>query len=180
MRRICRWILDLWGFEFEGEFPHHIAKKVIIVAPHSSNWDFVIGLLYKIGHNVKTNYLAKKSLFKKPWGWFFRWLGGVPVDRTQKHSLVDHIVNIFNSKEEFTLVIAPEGTRAKVAKFKTGFYHIAKEAKVPLVMIKFDVRNRKFVIADPYHLSNDQTHDINFIENYYRGTIGVNPDNSFI
>ena len=116
------------GWKLIGDVPHHEKKYIIIVAPHTTNLDFIIGILVRgiLGFNSK--YLGKKSLFKAPFGWFFRMMGGYPVDRSRSTNLVDQVVEIFNNHEEFVIGLAPEGTRENVGEWKTGFYFIAQKA----------------------------------------------------
>ncbi len=108
-----------------------LPKYVLIAAPHTSWVDFPVAILAKFATGIKANYIGKASLFNGPFGFFFRWLGGAPVDRSSNNNAVDAIVAIFNSRERFILGLSPEGTRKKVTSFKTGFYYIAKGAKVP-------------------------------------------------
>ena len=110
---------------------------MIIAAPHTSWVDFPIAILARNASGIKINFIGKDSLFKGPFGWFFKGLGGAPVYRSKNNRLVDAIVDIFNSREEFRLGLSPEGTRKKVEKWKTGFYYIAKGAGVPIVMATF-------------------------------------------
>ncbi len=104
-----------------------IRKYICAVAPHTSNWDFVVGVaarsILRITH---AKYLGKSQLFKAPYGWFFRWIGGIPVYRDKSHDMVDQVAAVANASEDFILAIAPEGTRKKVDKLKTGFWYIAK------------------------------------------------------
>ena len=115
---------------------------IVAVAPHTSWWDFPVGVLVNSGMRLRANFVGKHTLFSWPIGYLFRWLGGVPVDRRQKNNFVSATVEAFHQNERLHLVIAPEGTRKKVDKFKTGFYHIARLAGVPIVLTKFDWKNK--------------------------------------
>jgi 1-acyl-sn-glycerol-3-phosphate acyltransferase len=118
--------------------PSH-KKYVIAVAPHTSWWDFPVGVLARSALHIEhARYLGKSQLFKPPFGWIFRKLGGTPVDRSSSHDMVEQVVKIFNAHDEFVLALAPEGTRQKVQKLRTGFYYIAKGAGVPIVPVGFD------------------------------------------
>ena len=123
----------LSGWKVNGRWPPDVRKAVIIVGPHTSSWDVVTGMAARsvipIPH---AHYLGKKELFKGPFGWFFRATGGVPVDRDSKNRLVDQVVEEFNIRENFILALSPEGTRKRVDRLKTGFWHIAKQANVPV------------------------------------------------
>jgi 1-acyl-sn-glycerol-3-phosphate acyltransferase len=122
------------------------------------------------------NFIGKNSLFNGPFGFFFKGLGGTPVDRSQSNNLVDAIIEIFNSKEEFRLGLSPEGTRKKVDTWKTGFYYIAKGANVPIVMATLDFENKKIKISEPYYTTDDKEKDFNFFYTFYKNVKGKNPE----
>src|SRR5690606_37892601 len=108
---------------------------------------------------IKINFIGKDSLFKGPFGFIFRSLGGTPVDRSKSNNLVDAIVNVFNEKEEFRLALSPEGTRKKIAQWKTGFYYIAKGANVPIVMATLDFSKKQVKISEPFYTTDDKEKD---------------------
>ncbi|TXG35984.1 1-acyl-sn-glycerol-3-phosphate acyltransferase [Seonamhaeicola maritimus] len=155
-----------------------IKKAVIIAAPHTSWHDFYIGVLLRSVLGVKTNFVGKKSLFAFPFGWFFRALGGAPVNRFSNKNQVQEIVSIFNTKEEFRLGMSPEGTRKKVGKWRTGFYYIAKEAKVPIIMFTLDFENKQNKISEPFHPTGDKEADFKFIRDFYKDIKGKIPEYS--
>lgn len=126
-----------------------VKKAVLISAPHTSNFDFIIGLLLRKVVDLKSNYLGKKELFVWPIGYYFRAVGGVPVDRKNKENKVETIAKLFEGKDEFRLTLAPEGTRSKVEKWRTGFYYIAKQANVPIIMFTLDFENKQNKISEP-------------------------------
>jgi 1-acyl-sn-glycerol-3-phosphate acyltransferase len=161
-------ILDLLGWKIIGEFTD-IKKAVIIVAPHTSNWDFVLGLMVKKISKLNINYLGKESLFIAPWGYFFRWVGGRPVKRDGNGNQVDQVIKLFSNEDEFRLALSPEGTRSNVDKWRTGFYYIALGANVPLVMVAFDIANKQVLIEKPMKLSGDFNSDFEKISNFYKG-----------
>lgn len=117
-------------------------------------------------------FVAKKELFKPPFGWYFRWMGGTPLDRTAGQNKVDSIAALFRKKEEFRLAIAPEGTRKKVTDWKTGFYYIAKTADVPIVMIAFDFGNKLVKISKPLFTTDDKDRDFEKIREFYKEVTG--------
>ena len=136
---IYKWLFfRLMGWKIVGEMDEDIRKCVIIVVPHTSWHDFYIGLLARGIINQEMHYVAKKELFAFPFGAYFRWMGGAPLDRSGGKNIVDSIVSIFKDKEVFRLAIAPEGTRKKVSGWKTGFYYIALKANVPIIPVAFD------------------------------------------
>ena len=142
MSTISKWILRLAGWKIEGKAPVDLKKYVLIAAPHTSWWDFPLGLLIRSASKLNINYLGKHTLFKPPFGFIFKWTGGFPINRSASHNMVKQIVRYYQEEESFAIVIAPEGTRKKVKKLKSGFYYIAKLAKVPIVMIIFDWENK--------------------------------------
>lgn len=181
MRLIAKFILKLMGWKSVGFFPANLKKYVVIVAPHTSGWDFVIGLLFRKALRLeRVKYLGKHQLFKRPFGFFFRWLGGYPVVRTSSHNLVEQVVKIFNDHEEFALALSPEGTRKRVHKLKTGFYNIARSARVPIIMVAFDYKRKQAFISLPFETTTDQQVDFEKILSFFRPVEGKYPDNGLI
>lgn len=170
--KILKWSL-------QGDFPSHIKKCVIIVVPHTSWWDFLLGLLVRNVWQEEINYIGKKSLFDSPFGWFFRWTGGTPIDRSKSNDTVAAIAQVFEQKEKFRLALSPEGTRKKVTQWKTGFYFIAKAAKVPVVMVAFDYGNKLIKVSKPYFPTEDQKADFQQFEAFFKGVKGKVAENSF-
>jgi 1-acyl-sn-glycerol-3-phosphate acyltransferase len=158
-----------------NNFPRELKKYVAIAAPHTSWQDFPIGILARNTAGEKINFIGKNSLFKPPFGFIFRKLGGTPVDRSKSNNLVDAIVDIFNSKEKFRLALSPEGTRKKTDKWKTGFYYIAKGANVPIVLVTLDFGNKQVVISEPYYTTDDMEKDFEYFHSFYKGVQGKNP-----
>ncbi len=146
-RAIGRGILRLGGWRVTGNFPDR-PKLVVAVAPHTSNWDFVYGAAAMFALDLKCTFIGKHTLFVWPFSIFLRWMGGVPVDRSAARGLVGEAIASFAQEPARLLVIAPEGTRRKVEKFKTGFLHIAKGAGVPVVLVSLDYAKR-FVEIGP-------------------------------
>lgn len=164
------------GWKIEGNRPQ-LDKYLIVVAPHTSTKDFWVGLAVKRIFKLKeVHFIAKKSLFKFPVGLFLRSLGGYPVDRSQRKNLVDQIVEMYSKHPKFALAVTPEGTRSKVNELKTGFYHIAKKANVPIIKVAFDFSLKKVFFDEPFYLSNDQDADIQQIINYYKDKNGYYPE----
>ncbi|MCU0368050.1 MAG: lysophospholipid acyltransferase family protein [Cyclobacteriaceae bacterium] len=177
MRIIFGWIFRLMGWKIVGDFPRHLKKYIVAVAPHTSNWDFPIGVMARsILKMEQAKFLGKDSLFKSPFGWFFRWLGGYPVDRSSHNDVVQQVVDIFNAHENFILALAPEGTRKKVDKMRTGFYYIAKGAGVPIVPVGFDFAQKRIVLADPMMPTDNFDKDMDTLLSFYRQMKGKNPE----
>lgn len=169
-----------WRIEVAEPMPE---KCVIVMYPHTSNWDFVFGLLTKwsVGLTVKQDALCfagKESLFKGPWSGFFRAVGGFPVDRGSASGFVDQMAARFASEPRMRFVIAPEGTRSFTAHLRSSFYYLALAAKVPIALGAFDFPKRRVVVNMFITLSGDVATDLSAIANYYRtlGNHGHQPD----
>lgn len=173
---LSRWILKLLGWKITG-YPEHPPKKILIaVGPHTSAWDFPLGLLTRSALGVDIRFLGKHTLFRPPLGWLFRWLGGYPVDRTRRGNLVDAVVDIFNAKENFIISIAPEGTRQKVDRLKTGFWWMAKKAGVPILVCRFDFGNRTVAFGPLITPGEDLEADVKTITDLFRSVRGKRPE----
>lgn len=177
---ICRKIYAWWGWKLTGVIPNHIKKKIYITIPHTSNWDFPVGILLKFGFGMDVQYLIKNSFMRPPIGWIFKKLGGIGVDRSKANNFVDRTVDIFNEYDKISISIAPEGTRKKVDKLKSGFYWIALKAKVPLIFVQFDWGTKTVNFADPYHVSGDYKKDLVDIKNHFSGIVGHTPENGWL
>lgn len=169
--KVLRWKLV-------GEFPN-LDKCVVAVVPHTHWLDFFLGLLIRKVINKEINYIGKKSLFKPPFGWFFRWTGGAPIDRSKNSNTVDSVAQIFNERKIFRFALAPEGTRKKVSALKTGFYHIAKKAEVPIVLVAFDFGKKEIKIAEPFHPTEDIQKDFRDIRAFFKDVKGRVPEYSY-
>ena len=176
MKFISRFILfTIMRWKVVNTFPN-LKKYVVIAAPHTSWQDFPIGILAKFAIPVKANYIGKASLFKPPFGFLFRWLGGAPIDRSTSNNKVQAIVDIFNAKDEFILAMSPEGTRQKVEQWRTGFYYIAKGANVPIVMITLDFKDKQIKISKPYTITDSMEADFKHFHQYFDGIVGKRPE----
>lgn len=179
MHVLARFIyFKLLGWQLIGKFPD-VKKCVVIVVPHTSWMDFFLGLLIRRVLNIEIHFIGKQSLFEAPFGWYFRWMGGTPVDRSRSGDTVKAVVRIFDKKNEFRLTLSPEGTRKKVREWKTGFYYIAKAANVPIVLVAFDYGNRCVKISKPQYPTNFMESDINKYKKFFKGVQGKIPGNSF-
>ncbi len=178
MRWLAKLIyIKIWGWKIVGNtnFSQDTIKKAIIIgAPHTSNLDFIVALFIRKITRVKTNFIGKKDLFVWPLGLYFKAVGGVPIDRTSSQNKVEAIAKLFKDKKEFRLSLSPEGTRKKVEKWKTGFYYIAKEANVPIIMFTFDFKNKLNTISEPFYPTNDIEADFKKIRDFYKGIVGRN------
>jgi len=134
--------LRLMGWSIEGVFPQ-LKKFIVAVFPHTKNMDFIVGVMTRAILDEKISYLGKKELFNPLTGWFFKAMGGTPINRNFNKNKVSAIAQIFKEKEAFRVAIAPEGTRKKVDRWKTGFYYIAMEAEVPILLVNFNHAKKK-------------------------------------
>ncbi|MDQ2693447.1 MAG: lysophospholipid acyltransferase family protein [Chloroflexota bacterium] len=176
---LARLILRLLGWQIEGKLPN-LPKFVLIGAPHTSNWDFLLflGVIFSLRANVR--FMGKAELFRFPIGWFFRFCGGVPVDRKKSTGLVEQMVKVCNESEQFVLTIAPEGTRHHVTEWKRGFYHIAKSAGIPIVMAIVDGRHKTVRIGQVFHPTGDMEADMQSIKAVFEGVAGIKPRRKYI
>lgn len=169
-------LCNIFGWKLEGKIDPSIKKCIIIVAPHTSWYDFFIGLLLRKILGLQIDFVAKKELFQIPFGWYFKWVGGTSLDRTPNQNKVEAIAGIFKSKDVFRLALSPEGTRKKVNNWKTGFYYIAKVAEVPIIMVSFDYKKKAVKFSEPFYTSNDKEKDFCEIHKFYEGVLGKNPE----
>ncbi|QYA26545.1 acyltransferase [Gramella sp. MT6] len=178
MRRIAKVIFyKILGWKLESNFDPAIKKCVFIVAPHTSSYDFLIGILVRKVMDIQINFVGKKELFKPPFGWYFKMVGGSPIDRSGNKNKVDAIAQIFKEKDIFRLAMSPEGTRQKTDKWRTGFYYIALKAEVPIIRVAFDYGTKKVKISDAYWPTGDFEKDYTEIFSFYDGVQGKIPEN---
>ena len=172
-------LLKLLGWSIHMELPK-VPKYIMVGAPHTSNWDWVLMLLLTRAINLRLHWAAKDSAFRGPFGSIMRALGGIPINRRERTSMVDQIVEVFNNSDEFVLAITPEGTRSKVSTWKTGFYHIAQKANVPIFLVALDGTNRKIIGHLSFHPSGDILADMDIIRGFYAGKKGINPNQTSV
>ncbi len=163
--------LRLAGWKLKGQ-PPDARKFVIIAYPHTSNWDFPLGLAACIVFRIKVYWLGKHSLFKGPAGPLMRWLGGIPIDRSKSHDFVQQSIDAFGQSDEMVMALTPEGTRSPVEKWKTGFYHIATGANVPIVPGYLDYARKEIGFLESILPSGDIDKDLLAIKEAYRGVQG--------
>ena len=142
MKLIVRFFFWIFGWKIDENTPSGVHKCVIVMGPHTSNWDFVLGKMAFISYGVKANYLIKKELFVFPFGYLLKWMGGIPVDRYQRNNITNRAKELFEKSETLYLVFTPEGTRAYNENWKKGFYYIAQAAKVPIYIAYVDYKKK--------------------------------------
>ena len=178
IRTLMRWlallVLKLTGWKAEGQKPE-LPKYVIIAAPHTSNWDFVYIVCLSFVYRIKPRIMVKNTWFFWPLGPVFRWLGAVPIDRSRSTKVVGQSIEAFQQQEELILAVAPSGTRKKVSNWKTGFYHIANGANVPMVLGFLDYRRKRGGFGPTIQPSGDIHGDMAKISNFYQDITGRHP-----
>ncbi len=179
-RGICKCIFHLIGWRLIGIYPHEIPKKIIIVAPHTSAWDVPLGLLVKVWLKMDVQYYVKQEMFRGPLKFILKWTQAIPLDRSGNTNFVDSVVSDFSKAEKRTILITPEGTRKSVKKFKTGFYHIAKGAGIPIVPISFNFTKKEMKVHPTYHIKGeDAEKEIKEVEDIFKGIPGKIKEYSF-
>ena len=176
---IARLVMRLFGWRVDGTLPD-LPKFILVGAPHTSNWDFVLflGIIFTLRANVR--FMGKAELFRNPLGWFFYYCGGVPVDRKKSTGLVEQMVEACNESENFILTIAPEGTRHHVTEWKRGFYHIARGAGIPIVLAVVDGKHKTVRIGQIFNPTGDMEADLTTIKGFFAGIVGINPRRKYI
>lgn len=177
LRIIAIGLLNLSGWKAVGR-PLENARFVLIGAPHTSNWDFVLMLLVILKLRMRIYWMGKNSLFPFPVAGLMKWLGGIPVDRSRHQNLVEHTVRQYHENPELVVLIPPEGTRSRVKEWKTGFYHIAVNAGVPVLMGYIDAAKKEAGFADFFHPSGEIEVDMPAIRAFYADKKGINPENT--
>jgi len=177
-RAVGRGVLSLAGWRIEGAVPDR-PHLVVCVAPHTSNWDFVIGYAAKMALGVRAHWLGKHTLFRGPRGPLMRAMGGIPVDRGAAHGVVAQVAARFRREPQLVLGVAPEGTRRKVDRWKTGFYHIAREAGVPIWPVALDWGARVVRLGVPLAPTGEEAADIETLQGFFRRVRGRNPERAF-
>jgi len=167
--------LGAFGWKAEGERPD-AERYVLIAAPHTSNWDFPFTIALSFVHDVPIRWMGKKALFDSPLGWLYRKLGGIPVDRSASRNLVQQMIDLFDESEHLVLVVPAEGTRSRRPHWKSGFYHIAKGADVPIVCGYADFARKAGGFGPPITMTGDVEADMDQIRAFYSGVTPKFPE----
>jgi len=177
LRVLSKIILKIIRWRVDGALPVDQKKYVLIVAPHTSNWDFFLFVLTVSVLRLQPSVLIKDTIFIGPLGWFLRYCGAIPVNRRQAGSLVTYISGIYEEREEFVLIITPEGTRSPNANWKRGFHHVARAAEVPILVVYVDSAVRTIGIEGLMEPSEDVDGDIQKLKTFFDGKKGLKPGN---
>ena len=176
MKFFAKLMYKILGWKLKGSIPTDIKKCVMVAAPHTSNWDFFYGVIafYIMGIKIKTP--IKKELFFFPLGIILNALGGIQVDRAKAGKLVDNIVDLFKKYDELVIFITPEGTRSYAERWKTGFWHIAKNANVPIILGYIDYSKKTAGVGPVFVPTGNVDKDIEEVKNFYRNITAKYPD----
>ena len=177
LRKIARFGINISGWTIKGMVPDE-ERIVIIAAPHTSNWDFVLAMLAIFGLNIKLRWLGKHSIFKPGFKNFFKWLGGIPVYRDNPSNLIDNVVKIVKREKSIVIAMTPEGTRKKVKRWKTGFLRIAKQTHSKILLISIDAPTKSIEIGNIFNPTGNSEDDLAFIQKYYSSFRGINHQKS--
>jgi 1-acyl-sn-glycerol-3-phosphate acyltransferase len=178
-RPLRRWMglawLKIFGWHVEGSRPS-TEKAVVIAYPHTTNWDLPFTLATAFALDVEIHWLGKKGIFKPPFGWFFRMLGGIPVERSRSTNLVDGIVATLEPIDHVLVIIPPEGTRSQSGRWKTGFYWVAVGARLPIILGYLDYTRKCGGLGEVFEPSGDIDADLDKIRSFYQGIKGKYPE----
>ncbi len=174
LRATGRAVLAALGWRVEGEVPDR-PKFVVAVAPHTSNWDFVVGAAAMFALDLRLSFLGKHTLFRGPWGTVLRWMGGIAVDRARPHGVVADSIRAFETADRLVLAIAPQGTRRPVPRFRSGFLHIARGASVPVLFAALDYAARCIRLGPVIDVGEDVEGERERAEAFFRPVRGRKP-----
>jgi 1-acyl-sn-glycerol-3-phosphate acyltransferase len=172
---LARRILESLGWTVENKFPE-VRKCVLIAAPHTSNWDFILGIVAAKAIRLEPRWIGKHTLFRWPVAWLFHAMGGIPVHRGQGRNYIEQLAELFAQSDRLVLGMAPEGTRSKTDHWKTGFHYIARAAGVPVLMAYFDYPRKRVGIEGMFYPSEEIREDFEQIRAFYADRRGKNPE----
>jgi 1-acyl-sn-glycerol-3-phosphate acyltransferase len=175
LSRLSMWILNILGWTVQADLPD-FKKYVVIAAPHTSNWDFPLGILLGKAMQLKPHWMGKHTLFRWPYGWFFRLIGGTPIHRDSGKNYIQQLTDLFDQSDRLVLALAPEGTRRKTDHWKTGFHRIARAANVPIVMAYLDFGHKQVGLGDMFYPGEDIEADFARIREFYSDRKGKYPE----
>jgi len=173
-QRFGKFVLSILGWKIEGSFPNE-PKLIAAVAPHTSNWDFIIAIAMKLALRLKVTFMGKDAIFFWPLGILLRSMGGLPIERKHRHGVVGQMVEQFAANEQMLLGLAPEGTRSKTKEWKTGFLTIAKQSQVPVVAISLDFATKTAKVHEPVLIKGDIQEELKAFKLKFAGVCAKNP-----
>ena len=183
LRTVIRWLsiflLKISGWRTVGTLPA-IPKFVMLAAPHTSNWDFPIMMFIAFKLKGKLYWMGKDAIFRKPFAGLFKWLGGIPINRSRSNNVVNQMVANFHKTDRLILMIPPSGTRKRVKKWRSGFYHIASGANVPVVLGFLDFKRKTGGVGPMVALTGDMEQDMKGIRAFYADIQGKYPEKTFL
>lgn len=177
MGKFCFWLLKLFGWKIDSTTPQNVKQAVVVMGPHTSNWDFVIGKMAFAHYKVNAKFLIKKELFKPPMGWILKAMGGIPVDRKKNNNITEQAVNYFKEHETCYMVFTPEGTRSYSPNWKKGFYYIAQNANVPIYIAYIDYKRKIGGFHSLFEPTGNSDADIRYIKSVLSEFQGRFPEN---
>jgi 1-acyl-sn-glycerol-3-phosphate acyltransferase len=174
-RHVAMFLLRLTGWRFTGDAVPDVKKMVIIVAPHTSNWDFPTGIMAMYALGIRGTFLGKDTLFRFPLGILMRWLGGFPVDRLSKQNVVAQTAALVQRLDRVLIVLSPEGTRSRTEKWRTGFWWIAHETQIPILPVAFNFRTKEFHFFPAFHTTSNVEADVQSLRKLFRSDMAYDP-----
>lgn len=177
MKALSKQIFKLSGWKIVGDIPPGVNKAVMIIAPHTSLWDFIIGRLAFNILGLNAKFLIKKEFFKFPIGYFLKRWGGIPIERGSKSMALKQIQRVIKNEDSIILIITPEGTRKPVKRWKKGFYKTALNNNLPIIMGALDYSKKQAIISSPLEVSGNLEKDMVKIRNFYKDIQGKHPQN---
>lgn len=174
MKKTAQLLLKLMGWKCEALTPD-FDKSILLVAPHTSNWDFIMGKLGYTALGRNANFVIKREWTKGLFGPLIKSLGGIGVDRSKANRFTDQIADLFKTSKTFNLAITPEGTRKRTTKWKKGFYHIALKAEVPIVLVRIDYGKKEMSLFEVFHPTGDEHADMKTVQQKYKGVTAKHP-----
>lgn len=180
VKTVATFLFRRWGWSVAGPLPYDIPKCLVVVYPHTSNWDFPVGILFREVYGVSIGFVAKHSLFRGPMGALMRAIGGKAVVRTGNTKFVDAVAEVFRRSDTFRLCVTPEGTRSRTATLKSGFHYIARAADVPIVWCAFDWSTKTMRWSGPFRVDDDYQRTVRAFHDAFRGTPAYDPAGAYV
>lgn len=177
MGKFAMWLIGVFGWKIDKHTPEGVNKCVVVMGPHTSNWDFVIGKIAFMHYKVNAKFLIKKELFFPPFGWLLKAMGGIPVDRKKKNNMTEMASRYFQENEKIYMVFTPEGTRSYNDNWKKGFYYIAQTAKVPIYIGYIDYKRKIGGFHSLFEPTGNVDKDIKHIKEVLSQFSGRFPEN---